>query len=211
MTRQIEMAAQMVKPGMSVSFGGGQHVRALIDAVAVRNLDISVTSPLALVRDYCRQVGFSVIDAPQQIDLGFDGCDAVDGYLNLLKSMGGIFVDEKAYATLCTEYVILTPEARVQPTLDTTIPLTLEVVPIMAAQVVQAAKNLDLDVRVRPVVQGERGNRLLDCFCKADEWARIREQNAALTQVNGVVGSSLFTNLATQVLIETPDDGVRML
>lgn len=210
MTKQIDMAALMVQPGMTVSFGGGNHVRALIDALVDRKLDITVTSPLTQVRDYCRQVGFTVIDEPEQIDLGFDGCDAVDGYFNLLKSMGGIFVAEKTYAALCKEYVILAPEARVQSTLDVKIPLTLEVVPMMTTQVVQAATKLGLNVQVRPV-QGERGNQLIDCFTTEDDWGRIREQNATLTQMNGVVGSSLFTNLATQVLIETPDNGVRTL
>ncbi|KRN28767.1 ribose 5-phosphate isomerase [Lactobacillus selangorensis] len=212
----IKTALALIKPHMQIGLGGGHNVANLTAALAKRtDLNLTFYSPSELTRQNCRRLGLAVtaLTPDTHIDLAFDGCDSVDTAFHALKSNGGIFLAEKAYAERSQEYILLVPADRRRPALNPAVPLTIEVAPIAAETVLQFIQTQGYQAEVRA---GEKvaswartpaGNLLVDC--QADDWFDIGNFNAAVSRQNGVVATSYFANLVTQVLTFAPDGTVK--
>ncbi|MFD1670668.1 ribose-5-phosphate isomerase A [Agrilactobacillus yilanensis] len=216
MSSVLTTALNLIKPGMTVSLGGGSHVQALAELIqATPNLPVQLCTPSELTRDYCQSIGLPIVANWTTIDLAFDGCDSADQNLNLLKSNGGIHTLEKIYAQASDEYIIMTQSDKVTKTLNSKFPLTLEVIDEAVPQVITAAQQLNLTVQRRLATnfmgytRSAHGNQLLDCF--SQDWHEIHNLDQQLRQLNGVVGTSYFENLATKLLIETPEKTIKIL
>lgn len=211
MEKLIEEALNLIKPKMTVSFGGGSNVGRLIKEVAHKNIDITICTPSEVTKKSCQNLGLSVIDLAQvtHIDLGFDGCDSLDENLNVLKSNGGIHTFEKIYAQLADNYVILAPKARLREKLNPEVFLSLEVIEAAVPQVCSLVTKLGgkADVRqsndIAGMVRTRLGNGLVDCTF--DNWDNIEKINQQLSEFNGVVGTSYFHDLVTLALLSDGD------
>ncbi|KRN97585.1 ribose 5-phosphate isomerase A [Companilactobacillus kimchiensis] len=210
MEKLIETAVNLIKPGMSVSFGGGRTVGRLIQAL--KDTQIQVSSPSEMTRQLCLELGIPIVPLEQvtQFDLAFDGCDSLDQQLNALKSNGGIHTFEKLYAQLAKRYIIMAPEARYTKELNSDVQLTLEVIDVAMPQIINEVLRLGGQAEVRQssdmagMVRTPNGNGLVDCHFT--NWSQIETIDTDLAQMTGVVGTSYFKNLVTDALLATDDD-----
>lgn len=210
MEKLIESAVGLIKPQMSVSFGGGRTVGRLIRALG--EVDIKVSSPSEMTRTLCLELGIPVIPLEQvdHFDLAFDGCDSLDSNLNALKSNGGIHTFEKLYAQKADRYIIMAPIARYTPSLNPEVQLTLEVLEMAIPQVISAVEALGGQTQVRQasemagMVRTPNGNGLVDCHFK--DWSKIATIDNQLAALTGVLGTSYFKNLVTDALLATEND-----
>lgn len=205
MEKLIETARAMIKPNMSVSFGGGRTVGKLIRALG--SIDIKVSSPSEVTRELCKSLNIPVVplDEVDKFDLAFDGCDSLDHNLNALKSNGGIHVFEKLYAQKAERYIIMAPQEKFTDQLDPEVQLTLEVLDLAIPQVISRVESLGGQAEVRQssdvagMVRTPNGNGLVDCHFK--DWKKIDEDDEKLSKMTGVLGTSYFKNLVTEALL----------
>ena len=210
MEKLIATALEMIKPGMSVSFGGGRTVGRLIRALDAST--IKVSSPSEQTRNLCQELNITVVPLEQvrKFDLAFDGCDSLDNNLNALKSNGGIHTFERLYANLADRYVILAPEAKYTEKLNPEIQLTLEVLDLAIPQVIAKVEELGGQAEIRQsqdmagMVRTPNGNGLVDCHFK--DWQEIDQINTSLIQMTGVLGTSYFKDVVTDALLATDED-----
>ncbi|MQS75231.1 ribose 5-phosphate isomerase A [Companilactobacillus halodurans] len=211
MEKLIAQALELIEPNMTVSFGGGRTVGRLIKALD-KNLNLKIASPSESTRKLCLELGITVVslDQVERFDIAFDGCDSIDENLNVLKSNGGIHTLEKLYANLAKRYVIMAPESRFAKVLNPEVVLSVEVLELAIPQVLQKVQELGGVGKVRQsseiagMVRTENGNGLVDC--QFSDWSKIKQINEALEQMTGVLGTSYFENLVTDVLLATNDD-----
>lgn len=217
MEKLLEEAIKLIEPKMLVSFGGGNTVGRLIEAVAQEKLDIVVCTPSEVTKAKCLKLGFSVeeLDQLSKIDLAFDGCDSLDKNLNALKSNGGIHTYEKIYAKLASEYIILGPKERMQDKLDSSVFLSLEVIEPAISQVIELIDSLRGVAKIRQSsdIAGKVRTRLGNCLidCTFEDWNDIKKINDILSSFNGVVGTSYFHNLITGALLADGEKVISIL
>ncbi|WP_297819568.1 ribose-5-phosphate isomerase A [uncultured Lactobacillus sp.] len=213
MTTISSLAFSKIKPNSNVSLGGGSNVFNLAKEIERHTeYKLHLYSPSTLTIMKCKSVGLFVktIQEATTIDLAFDGCDSVDYDLNALKSNGGIHYFEKIAAQKSKEYVLLLPKKRLTPTLSNKIQLCLEVTPDSAGQIIKICHKMNLQATIRKgraiadLVYTKNGNLLLDIF--SSSWAEIDQINQKLINQNGVVASSYFKNLVTNLITGNEDE-----
>lgn len=210
MEKLIESALEMIKPGMTVSFGGGRTVGRLIHALDA--LTINVSSPSEQTRKLCQELNIPVVPLEQvaKFDLAFDGCDSIDQKLNVLKSNGGIHTFERLYANKADRYIIMAPQERFTTELNPDVQLTLEVlemaIPEVMAEVAQFGGQSEIrqSQDMAGMVRTPNGNGLVDCHF--EDWSEIDLINNKLAMMTGVLGTSYFKDVVTDVLLASDDD-----
>lgn len=208
-----ELAFKKIKHDTTVSLGGGHNVFNLAKEISKHsNLGLRLCSPSELTRFECKKMGLQVQDLSNisKIDLAFDGCDSVDYQFNALKSNGGIHLFEKLAAEKSQQYILLLPNERITKILSNKIQLCLEVMPPVADQVIRKCQNLGLKAKIREGKQvssfarSPLGNLLIDAY--ADNWLKIDQIAAKISQSNGVVATSYFHNLVTSLITTDQDN-----
>jgi len=210
MEKLIESALTMIKPGMTVSFGGGRTVGRLIRALDAST--IRVASPSEQTRKLCQELNIPVVPLAQvtKFDVAFDGCDSIDQQLNVLKSNGGIHTFERLYANLADRYVIMAPQAKFTTELNPNVQLTLEILEQAIPQVMTMVEKLGGTAESRQsqdmagMVRTRNGNGLVDCHF--DNWSQIVEINNNLAAMTGVLGTSYFKDVVTDALLASDED-----
>jgi len=210
MEKLIESALTMIKPGMTVSFGGGRTVGRLIRALDAST--IRVASPSEQTRKLCQELNIPVVPLAQvtKFDVAFDGCDSIDQQLNVLKSNGGIHTFERLYANLADRYVIMAPQAKFTTELNPNVQLTLEILEQAIPQVMTMVEKLGGTAEIRQsqdmagMVRTPNGNGLVDCHF--DNWSQIVEINNNLAAMTGVLGTSYFKDVVTDALLASDED-----
>ncbi|MCP0886677.1 ribose 5-phosphate isomerase A [Ligilactobacillus sp. WILCCON 0076] len=214
----IETALNLIKPNMTISLGGGSNVAQLAKSLSDRKkLNLTFCTPSQETKKLCEHLGLTItpISNISKIDLAFDGCDAIDYRLNALKSNGGIHLFEKLYAYQAAEYIILTPINRFTPTLNTKIPLTVEVVFAAADYTLNYLEKLGYHCSLRydkehnDFFKTPLNNLLIDCYAK--DWSDIQHIATEIEEIAGVVATSYFNNLVTMALTFSPDGKVKPL
>lgn len=210
MEKLIESALNMIKPGMTVSFGGGRTVGRLIRALDATT--IYVASPSEQTRQLCQELNIPIVPLEQvtKFDLAFDGCDNLDHNLNALKSNGGIHTFERLYANLAERYIIMAPIERFTDKLNIDVQLALEVMDLAIPQVLTEVEQLGGKANVRQsqdmagMVRTPNGNGLVDCHF--ENWDEIDSINNKLAAMTGVLGTSYFKDVVTDALLATDED-----
>jgi ribose 5-phosphate isomerase A len=209
-------ALKFVRPGMVVGFGAGSTMGHLINYIKADETLFgsltTVTSSFA-TRQILLGEGFRVLEAGwlSSVDLYFDGCDQFDWRLTALKSGGGVHVSEKVLAAMAGEFVLVGDVSKKVDRLDATYPLVVEVIPEALGFVSDRLKRFFSPVRSELRMAGsvkdgavvtERGNFLIDSwFAVFPEPAMLNDRVASIP---GIVGHSLFFNMAHKAVIAGP-------
>ena len=223
-----EAAAALVEDGMRLGLGTGSTTAFAIEAIGhrVREETLRVLGvptsfaaerlarlhgvPLATLDD----LGLDRLRLGQPaLDLALDGADEVDPSLTLIKGRGGAHTREKVVASLASRFVVLIDSSKEVDRLGTTMPVSVEVLPMAEAAVARALRSLGADPVLRmaqkkdgPVVT-DQGFWLLDAhFAGIDDAAALA---SALKQLPGVLDHGLFIALATEVIVGEPGGEVR--
>jgi len=216
-----EAAVMLVENGMTIGLGSGTTAKIFVDLLGERlasgclkNVVGVPTSkataqqaaalhiPLGELANYCR------------LDLAVDGADEVDPNLNLLKGWGGAMVREKLVELYAERFVIMVDETKLVKRLGTRGPLPIEVIPFgWQAQADWLADKLNCSVVLRRTESRpyltDNQNYILSCHF-ADGITDPYQIQEQLFDRPGIVGHGLFLDMASEVLVSTPE-GVNRL
>lgn len=206
-------ALQYVPARAVVGLGTGHAATAFIHALgekarqgfAVRGVPTSKAS-----EDLARQLSIPLVglDEVEAIDVDVDGADEVDPDCNLIKGYGGALVREKIVAVASRRVIILVGPEKCVPKLGSHGVLPIEVIPFAVPLCTRRLAALGCRAQPRfhagkPFIT-DNGNQILDCRVQPIE--QPDELERAIREVPGVVGTGLFLNLPTTVLVQRGDD-----
>ena len=200
----LQEAMKMIKPEMTVSFGGGSTVarlaKYLCDEDETLRKTLKVTTPSLETMEVLNKLNYQIValDDVEKIDVAFDGCDYATQNLNAQKCMGGIHVDEKKAAKKALRYVLLTKPERIGKTYNAKLPICAEVEQDEADLFLKMADQAGFEAKNRPGIKTSRGNLLFDLHNEKCNQADAED----VETWPGVVGTSSFFDLCTDVIYE---------
>lgn len=205
--RCADTALQMITDGMIIGLGGGSTVALLIKAMEKQQKKIWAVTPSQDTWELCIRHHIPVLpmEAVGRIDLAFDGCDELDAELNALKSCGGIHTREKIVASMAADYVLLAEEGKWKKQLAFAYPITLEVLRSAVKYVERCLKEMGAEVTLRRSegkagwLISDDGNYLMEA--RFQQVGEVRQLALKLDQIPGVVGHSLFYQIATKAIL----------
>jgi ribose 5-phosphate isomerase A len=202
-----EAAAQIVESGMTVGLGTGSTAAYLVEALAVRRLEIVcvATSPAtarAATERGITVVGFDGLGAPSRLDVAIDGADQVDPSLWLIKGGGGAHTREKAVAAAADRFVVIVSSNKLVDRLTPPVPLEL-------AQFGLAGTLARLpEARLRDVPQAPDGGVIADYYGDFNDPEQLA---ARLSASVGVIEHGLFEPaLVSEVFVGRGEDVERI-
>lgn len=214
-------AVTFIKDGSIVGLGAGSTIAYIVDylkskindGLSIRLASSSFTTKQLLMREH---LTISPIEFCKEVDIYFDGCDQFDKQLNALKSGGGIHTQEKLFASMANQFVIVGDDSKLVDTLDVKYPLVIEMLPQSVTFVPYKIQTLFPGVKIQMrmsdkkdgAVITENGNYLLDVYF--EQWPALSSINATFKNIAGVVETSLFYGLADKAII-AGENGVRVL
>jgi ribose 5-phosphate isomerase A len=203
-------AVRYVKPGQTIGLGTGHAAAAFIRALGEAGIKVRGVPTSNASAELGRQSGIEIVSLAdvRQLDADFDGADEVDSRLNLLKGFGGALVREKIVVASAKKFIVLVGASKLFPHLGARKRLPLEVVPFGTAYVTRAVAKLGLKGATRKNEDGsdyitDNGNPILDCAVK--DILNPAKLERELLAIPGVVGTGLFINMATIVLVASED------
>jgi ribose 5-phosphate isomerase A len=214
-------AMTLISAGQTIGLGGGKTIAYLAEMLAEDEQmlqSLTVTSSSFDTTMLLHEKGFSLV-APSlvsKLDIYFDGCDVFDGQLNALKSGGGIHVMEKLLAAAADKFVLLGDAGKFQTALNPKYPLAIEFLP-QALGVVRRKIDLlfpgtqfiqRMSSEKTGAVVSDNGNMLADIHF--DVFPDLAELDVRVKMIPGVVGHSLFYNMAHLAVI-SGDSGVQYI
>jgi ribose 5-phosphate isomerase A len=208
-------ALRFVKPGHTVGLGTGRAASAFIRALGASGISVRGVPTSSGSEELGRSVGIPIVTLAEagKIDTDFDGADAVDPRLNMIKGYGGALVREKIVAASSRRFVVLVGYEKMMKTLGERGPIPVEVVPFGQSLVTAKIKAMGMTPRVREAdgkaYITDNGNVILDCAVK--KVANAARLDRELREIPGVVGTGLFVAMADVVLVAEESGKVRML
>jgi len=215
-----EAAAGLVTPGMSVGLGTGSTAAAVVRALGKRVADgldfVGVaTSHETEVLALELGIRLTTLDAVDHLDLGLDGADEIDPYLNAIKGRGGALLIEKLVALLCERFILVASTEKNVESLGERMPLPVEVVsfgwPGTASRL--AALGIEPQLRQSPgegALPFTTDNRGYILDCRTGPIADPAEMGAAIKSITGVVDHGLFLGIASAALQVDPAGSIVM-
>lgn len=207
--RVARKALEFVPADGVLGLGTGQAATAFIHALGQAKLNVRGVPTSQASRALAQQLGIplTTLEDVAQLDVVFDGADEVDPAGNLIKGYGGALVREKIVAAAAKAFVILVGPEKIVSKLGERGKLPVEIVPFALGPCRRALPGLGCDPVLRmngnKPFETDNGNYILDCNVAPLD--RPHELEAALHKIPGVVGTGLFLNMATVILIGHAD------
>ena len=206
-----QKAFEMIQDGMVIGLGGGSTVALLVGEIARGSKTVQAVTPSQDTLRLCMEQRIRVLPLAMTdtIDIAFDGCDELDTQLHALKSCGGIHTREKIVACMAKEYVLLADEGKLKERLSFSCPVTVEVLRPAVSYVKKCLSGMGAEVTERRsdgktgILVSEDGNYLLEArFSNVEDPGKLA---ADLDRIPGMVGHSLFYQIATKAILARHD------
>ncbi len=198
-------AVRYIENGMRVGLGTGSTVRYAIERLGEhmeQGLDIVGVATSKETEQRARQAGIPLQELDERsIDVTIDGADQVDPSLQLIKGGGGALLREKMVADRTQREIIVVDESKLVESF--TFPLPIEVVRYGWKSIAARLREQGLEPEMRRDYETDNGNPVLDC--SYDELGDLHRLAATLSGIPGVVEHGLFLDLASMVIVGTPD------
>lgn len=210
--RCAKAALALIEDGMVVGLGGGETIGYLVEYLSQSGKNVKVVTPSFVTEQYCVQMGLELLPlwSVGHVDLSFDGCDEVDHHMNALKSGGAIHTREKLIASMSDRYVLLIDESKYFDTLPFKHNITCEVLKEAYGYVSRRIDEMGGTLVLRPnkskagPVMSDDGHFIVDVhFDKIED---INELNNELNNIEGLIASSLFVGLVTDLIISNKEE-----
>lgn len=214
-------ALNLIKPNQTIGLGAGSTIAHLVNLVVTEcefAASLNFTSSSFKTTALLSKQGLRITSPAllHRLDLYFDGCDQFDAELNALKSGGGIHTTEKVLASMADEFILLGDDSKIVKELDCTYPLVIEVLPqalqIVLAKLAALYPSATITQRMSTQKDGalisDNGNMLVDILFA--QLPNLKEVNAKVKMIPGVVEHSLFYGMATKAII-AGDGGVQTI
>ncbi len=198
---------------MVVGLGTGSTAAFALEALARRvagGLQISGIPTSEATAAQARRLGIPLTDFAQhrRIDLTIDGADEIERRtLHLIKGRGGALLREKIVASASRRVVIVADHSKLVDRLGERAAVPVEIVPFGWQLAVERLEVLGATVRLRRAqdqpFRTDGGNYIADCAFPSILDAPELERRVGA--VLGVIESGLFIDLATGVVLGTPE------
>lgn len=208
-----EAAVAPISSGMIVGLGSGRTasrgVLALAERVREEGLDIRCVPTSHVVETLARSQGLNVVDFTttpiEHIDYLFDGADAVDHQLRMIKGGGGALVRERivAHAADRRTYMVSENKLADRLTASTTLPVAVQAFGLASTR--EHLRCLGLNGIVRRTLDGQlfltdNANLVIDVTLENQS---PEELDAVLDSIPGVVDHGFFLTECDELLIES--------
>jgi ribose 5-phosphate isomerase A len=214
-------AAVAVQSGMRLGLGTGSTIahflRFLAERIKSGEVEDVVGVPTSLrTASACEELGISLstLEELMTLDLTVDGADEVDPELGLIKGLGGALLREKMVAQASRDLLIIVDDTKIVRKLGTKGPLPVEVIPFSwkshapFLHALGAEPELHRDEDGTPYVT-DNHNYIVHCHFQ-EGIGDPRALESALAGRAGVVGTGLFLDMATAVVVAS-EDGIHTL
>jgi ribose 5-phosphate isomerase A len=206
--------AYVVKDSI-VGVGTGSTANKFIDALAtikdtIKGTVASSEATAERLRGHGIPV-FELNDALSQVDqlsVYIDGADEFDGGKNLTKGGGGALTREKIVAAGSAKFICIVDESKQVDALGA-FPLPIEVIPMAEELVMNIAKKLGGNPKVREGYITDNGNIIIDVTGLVIKDARKLEND--LNEVPGVVTNGIFSHQGADVILMGTPNGVETI
>jgi ribose 5-phosphate isomerase A len=211
-------AARIVEDGQVLGLGTGSTTQYFIKALGQRMQDEDLEimgiptsyQSFFLARDF--SIPLTTLEEHQP-DLAVDGADEVDYQLNLIKGGGAAQTQEKIVDSAAKRFLVIINHSKLVEKLGN-FPVPLEVIPSAHRLVKERVIDMKGSPTLRmaqmkdgPVIT-DNNNFVLDV--QFETIHQPDELEVKLNNIPGVVENGLFSGIAHQILIGTPD-GVESL
>ena len=206
-------AVEFIKDGMVVGLGTGSTAKIAIDLIGEKiSKDFQIIGMPTSIKTEKQAIGLGIkligIDDAETIDLAIDGADEVSPDLSLIKGLGGALLREKKVEKKAKELIIIIDESKIVEKLGVGF-LPVEVVVEKHEKTKYLISNLGCNAELRieknnlPFVTD---NKNYIYHCRFDNGIdNPKELDRQLMEIEGVVDTGLFINMATKVIVGTPD------
>ena len=210
-------ALKLISCGNIVGLGGGRSIAYLIEMLSEKTeLKVKIVTPSIKTKLLCIKHGLEVLPtySIDRVDIAFDGCDQVDRALNALKSGGAIPTREKLIASMAKDYILLVDKEKVVEKLEFKQPVAIEVILEALGYVERVLKEIGGNpiIRVSSNKDGflisDDGNIIIDTFFESVE--DITNLDKRLNSIFGVIGTSLFVDKVTKVIVAS-EEGIEII
>ena len=214
--RSANAALVLIEDGMIVGLGGGETVGYLVEYLSHSHKDVKVVTPSFATEQVCIQSGLELLPlwSVNHVDLSFDGCDEVDQDMNALKSGVAFQTREKLIASMSDRYILLIDESKYFVTLPFFHDITCEVLKEAYSYVSRKIKEMGGKLILRPnkskagPVISDDGHFIVDVHFDTIE--NIKELNNKLNNIEGLIATSLFVGLVTDLIISNKEETYRI-
>ena len=214
-------AVGLIRNQSIVGLGAGStiaFVAGFLKGEIEKGLTVQLVTSSIETRNLLQQQGIALADAAslERIDIYLDSCDQFDAELNALKSGGGIHTQEKLFARMAVDFVLVCDETKYSEKLDTKFPLTIEIIPEAVNFVTGQIQNFFPGVKTLLRKSEKRfepfvtvlGNYLLDNWFL--QWPELSAINPKVKSITGVLETSLFYNIAKKAIV-AGENGIRIV
>ena len=213
-----EEAVKLVKNGMSVGLGTGSTAAIVVDLIGEKlsdNFQIVGMPTSIQTQKQAEKYGIKLvgIDDKESIDIAIDGADEVSDGLILIKGLGGALLREKKVEKKAKELIIIVDESKMVEQLGVG-PLPVEVKignhHLTAKEIEKLGCSAEhrIENDGKPFVT-DNGNYIYHCHFEncIDNPKNI---DLKLLNIEGVVDTGLFINMATKVIVGN-QNGTRII
>lgn len=202
-------ASDLVKDQQVVGLGSGSTASFFIQELGKRvreGLQITAVASSLTSQNLATQANIPLVDIEDisNIDIAFDGADAVNDKKEMIKGRGGALFREKIIAYAAEEYIIMIEEKKwVQDFHNVLVPI--EVVFFGKRHTQKRIEQLGYRGTWRKNQRGElfvtdNGNNIFDVFLSK---GFSQEDNDRLKGLLGVVDTGFFSSIAHKIIVGT--------
>jgi ribose 5-phosphate isomerase A len=210
-------ALEFVQEGQTIGLGTGRAATAFVRGLGERvrgGLSLRGVPTSESTAELARSEGIPLCTLAEALvdggtlDTTFDGADEVDPNLDVIKGYGAALVREKIVAAASKQLVILVGPEKQVSTLGARGKLPVEVLPFGEPLCASRLRALGCEPTRRPgdsgVLVTDNGNYILDCKIGPIEDPRALDR--AIHAIPGVVGTGLFLDMASRVIVSDEAD-----
>ena len=206
-------AVKLIKDGMVVGLGTGSTAKIAVDLIGQKlSKDFQIIGmPTSIkTKNQAENLGIKLIDIndADAIDIAIDGADEVSPDLSLIKGLGGALLREKKVEKKAKELIIIVDESKIVGKLGVGfLPVEVSVQKHELAKEEITKLGCTVELRIEPdslPFITDNKNYIYHCkFTKGIENPRVLDQK--LMKINGVVDTGLFIDMATKIIVGTPN------
>ena len=204
-------AVKLVKNGMLVGLGTGSTAKIAVDLIGQKlsdNFQIVGMPTSVKTKEQAENLGIKLIeiDESDTIDIAIDGADEVAPDLSLIKGLGGALLREKKVEKKAKKLIIIVDESKIVEKLGVGF-LPVEVYKENHNQTKEEITNLGCTAELR--VEDNNLPFLTDnqnyvYHCKFENGIdNPRKLDHDLFEIDGVVDTGLFIDMASKIIIGT--------
>ena len=208
-----EEAVKLIKNGMVVGLGTGSTAKIAVDLIGQKlskEFQIIGMPTSIKTKNQAESLGIKLIgiDDTNVIDIAIDGADEVSPDLSLIKGLGGALLREKKVERKAKELIIIVDESKMVEKLGAGfLPVEVYVDNHEETKIKLSKLGCTTELRIEdnglPFITDNK-NYIYHCKFK-NGIDNPKELDKQLMKIEGVIDTGLFINMATKVIVGTPD------